>query len=253
MTGLVRKATLLTACGLLAAASAFAAIPSPSSCTVPCAIVLVGHNIAATAADPYGQFTVVVKDATNSPLNGATVSVDFSGCCPGIRLSNTQLGVGVSHVANSAIATGLTDITGTATFRIEGAAAAASSFITGTTGCASISATPNGSSTPVLLTNGIDHPTVIVSTPDEGGINGNAGVDPTDLSVYIGDKNAYTTSTANYRQRSDFDFHLPVFNCSAVFNSSQGFGVNLGDLSEWVKIKNAAASAANGPFPIPCP
>jgi hypothetical protein len=252
MTGLVRKATLLTACGLFAAAGAFAAVPSPATSTVPCAIVLVGHNAGVTAADVYGQFVVVVKDATSSPLNGATVTVDFTGCCPGIRLGNTQLGAGVTHVANSAKASALTDVTGTATFRIEGAAAAATSFITGTAGCASISATvPAGS--PVVLTNGIDHPTVLVSAPDLGGVNGNPGVDATDLSVYIGDKNAYTTSTANYRQRSDFDFHLPVFACSAVFNSSSGFGVNLGDLSEWVKVKNANGSFGNGPFPVTCP
>ena len=253
MTGLVRKATLLTACGLLAAVSAFAAVPSPASSTVPCAIVLVGHNAGATTADPYGQFVVVVKDATNSPLNSATVTVDFSGCCPGIKLSNTQLGAGVSHVANSAVATGLTDVTGTATFRIEGAAAGSSSFITGSSGCANISATPNGSITPVLLTNGIDHPTVIVSVPDLAGTVGTAGVDISDLAFFIGDKNAFAANNANYRQRSDFDFHLPVFNCVAVFNPTSGFGVNLGDLSQWISVKNAAGSFGNGPFPVTCP
>jgi hypothetical protein len=148
--------------------------------------------------------------------------------------------------------TGLTDVTGTATFRIEGAAQGATSFITGAAGCAVIKASVP-TSTNITLTDGINHPTVIVSAPDLGGINGNAGVESTDLSVYITDKNAYTVTTANYRQRSDFDFHLPIFACSAVFNSSAGFGVNLGDLSEWVKVKNANGSIANGPFPVTCP
>jgi hypothetical protein len=251
MTGLVRKAILLTACGLLAAAAAYAATPCASCSQVPCAIVLVGHS-AGNVTDPYGQFTVVVKDATNSPLNGATVSVDYSGCCPGIKLSNTQNGAGVSHVANSAIVTGLTDVTGTATFRVEGAAAGAASFLTGAVGCASISATvPLG--TPVTLTNGIDHPTVFVSVADLAGTVGVAGVDATDLAFWISDKNAYTASTANFRQRSDFDFHLPAFNCSAVFNPSSGFGVNATDLSQWISIKNSHASDFNGPFPGTCP
>jgi hypothetical protein len=251
MTGLVRKAILLTACGLLAAAAAYAATPCASCSQVPCAIVLVGHS-AGNVTDPYGQFTVVVKDATNSPLNGATVAVDFSGCCPGIKLSNTQNGAGVSHVANSAIATGLTDVTGTATFRIEGAAAGGVSFLTGPVGCASISATvPLG--TPVTLTNGIDHPTVFVAVPDEAGTVGTTGVDISDLAFFVNDKNAFAANNANFRQRSDFDFHLPVFNCSAVFNPSSGFGVNLGDLGQWVSIKNSHASDFNGPFPANCP
>jgi hypothetical protein len=255
MTGLVRKATLLSACGLLAAASAFAAVPSPSSCTVPCAVVVVGHNAANTLADPYGTFVVVVKDATNSPLNNVAVKVDFSGCCTDIKLANTQLGTGVVHAANAAFVTGTTDVTGTVTFVVEGAASQGggpSTGALGTSGCATITATPSGGSA-VLLTNGVDHPTVIVSTPDENGAAGTPGVESTDLSVYIADKNAYTTSTANYRQRSDFDFHLPAFNCSAVFNSSAGFGDNLGDLGEWVKVKNAAGSLHNGPFPVTCP
>jgi len=253
MTGLVRKATLFTACGLLAAASAFAAVPSPANCQVPCAIVLVGHNVGATAADPYGQFTVVVKDATNSPLNGATVTVDFSSCCPGIKLSNTQLGVGVSHVANSAVVTGLTDVTGTVTFRVEGGAAGGASFLTGAVGCASISAQVPLQVTPTVLTNGIDHPTVFVSTPDLAGTIGITGVDATDLAFWISDKAAYTASTANFRQRSDFDFHLPAFNCSAVFNPSTGFGVNATDLSQWISVKNGGGSFSNGPFPGNCP
>jgi len=240
----------LALCGVLAAGSAAASPPNPASSTVPCAIVLVGHDFAATQADPYGQFIVIARDVFNAPEVGATISVDLSACCPDIKLSNTQLGAGVSHVPNSAIVRAITDVTGTATFRIEGAASQGGGPNTGSVnplGCATISATPLGGAPEVLTS------TVLVATPDENGAAGTTGVDATDLSVFVGDKNAYTVSQASYRQRSDFDFHLPTSNCSLVFNATFGYGDNLGDLTEWVHVKNAQGSFANGPFPASCP
>jgi len=251
MTGLVRKATLLTACGLLAAVTAFAAVPNPANCTIPCAIVLVGNNVGNTAADPYGTFQVVVRDATNSPINNSTVTVNFAGCCTDIKLSNTQLGTGVVHAANASSVTGTTDPTGTVTFIIEGAASQGAGPRTGLVspnGCATITATPNGGGAATPLST-----TVLVSTPDENGAAGTTGVEATDLSVFVADKNAYTLLQANYRQRSDFDFHLPAFNCSLVFNATFGYGDNLGDLTEWVHVKNSQNSIHNGPFPVTCP
>ena len=85
------RAAVLAVCGLLAAARVVAlGLPQPSLSTVPCSIVLVGHH--AGVADPYGEFIVVVRNSSLSPIPGATVTVDFSPCCPGIRLSNAQLG-----------------------------------------------------------------------------------------------------------------------------------------------------------------
>jgi hypothetical protein len=254
---LVRVVTILNACALLAAASAFAGPPSPANCTLPCAIVLVGHDATSTA-DPYGRFSVVVRDAANTPLADDTVTVNFNGCCPDIRLSNNQYGPGVVHPANAASVTSTTDATGTATFIIEGAANQGVGGNTGficydpDCGCAAILAKPPGGF-PVLLTNGVNHRFVWVSTPDENGVAGNSGVDITDLAVFIADKNLYTLNNQAYRQRSDFDFHLPAFACSAVFNAAAGFGVNLGDLVEFLMIKNAGKSIRNGPFPATCP
>ena len=79
------------------------------------------------------------------------------------------------------------------------------------------------------------------------------GVDATDLSFLVADKNAFTLNNANYRQRSDFDFHLSAFNCSAVFNPVSGFGNNLGDIGVWIAVKNSLKSLHNGPFPVTCP
>jgi hypothetical protein len=253
MTRSIRMLVLMLAGGMLAARSASACVNCPTIVTVPCSIVLVGHDFGASAADPYGQFTVNVKDALFTPLVGGKITIDFSACCPGIRLSNTQLGAGVHHDLNSAVVTAVTDMTGTATFRIEGAATGALSPLTGAVGCATISFTPSSGWPSYLLTNGVDHPVVFVAAPDLAGVVGTSGVDITDLSFFISDKNAYAASNGNYHQRSDFDFHLPVFNCSAVFNSSAGFGVNLGDLGQWLSIKNSARSFSNGPFPANCP
>ena len=78
MTGLVRKATLLTAAGVLLASAAFAGVPSAANSTVPTGIAVVGHL--SGTADPVGLFSVTVKDVAGNPMNGASVVVDFSGC-----------------------------------------------------------------------------------------------------------------------------------------------------------------------------
>jgi hypothetical protein len=102
------------------------------------------------------------------------------------------------------------------------------------------------------ITDEIYHPHPKVSTPDENGAAGAPGVDITDLSVFISDKSSFFHDMAQYRQRSDFDFHLPVFNCWSAPSLTQGLGDNLGDLSQWVTIKSAAGSFFNGPFPTTC-
>ena len=252
MSRSIRRTALLIACALLPAANAFAVLPAPQNAIVPCAIVLVGHDNGGTVTDPYGEFTVTMKDNLLMPMPGVTITVDFGNCCPDVKLSNTQLGAGVSHAVNSSKVSAVTDNSGVATFRIEGATSGSLSPLTRREGCALITATVFGSIS-ILLTNGIDHPTVLVATPDLAGTVGTPGVDITDLAVWLSDKNAYVSSTANYRQRSDLDFHLPVFNCSEVFNPSSGFGVNVGDLGQWLMLKNGGRSFSNGPFSPGCP
>lgn len=248
MTRSYRGVTRFVLCGILAAGPAFGGV-CPSYCTVPCAIVLAGHNFGATAADPYGNFTVVIRDCLNNPVMGATITINLGNCCPDIRLSNTQLGSGVSHVPGSAIITGITDPTGTAVLVIEGAATG-SPVTPGSAGCATISATPLGG-LPILITDGISHPLALVSAPDLSGVAGTPGVDVADLAFWITDKNAYAASTANYRQRSDYDYHLPSFNCIPL--ATGGNGVGVADLAQWLTIKIAGNSFANGLFPVNCP
>src|SRR5262249_40088438 len=92
MTGLVRKATLLTAAGLLIASAAMAGIPSPGNSTLPTCITLVG-SLAGVPDNAAGGFTVVLRDLANNPLNGASVVIDISGCTD-LSICDDQLDAG---------------------------------------------------------------------------------------------------------------------------------------------------------------
>jgi len=105
MTGLVRKATLLTAAGVLLASAAFAGVPSAANSTVPAGIAVVGSLT--SVADPVGQFQVTVKDVAGNPMNGASVVVDFSGCadikiCSETEQSTSNPGMLVNCAAKTA-------------------------------------------------------------------------------------------------------------------------------------------------------
>ena len=76
MTGLVRKATLLTAAALVVASAAMAGVPSETNSTKPACISLVGS--VAGVPDAAGTFTVIVRDLANNPLNGASVVIDLA-------------------------------------------------------------------------------------------------------------------------------------------------------------------------------
>jgi len=115
MTGLVRKATFLVACGVLVASAAMASVPSPANSTVPACINLVGSNGA--AADPAGAFTVTVKDLANVPINNSLVVVDLSACS-GLQICTNQPGFTVDCPTQTL--RGFTGAGGTITFNIIG-------------------------------------------------------------------------------------------------------------------------------------
>src|SRR5262249_966753 len=117
MTGLVRKATLLSAAGLLIASVAMAGVPSAGNSTVPGCIKLVGSKTGGPA--PAGTFSVVVRDLANNPLNGASVVVDLSNC-PDLRICNDQLDAGALVNCAAKTTRKFTDVTGTVTFTVLG-------------------------------------------------------------------------------------------------------------------------------------
>src|SRR5215831_2067226 len=119
MTGLVRKATLLSVCGLLGAGVAMAGVPNPGNSVIGTGMNLVGTT--GGVADVKGQKLIVVKDAGGTPVQNSTVVIDLSACTAvDVRLCSTQpaAGVGVSCANHTVVA--LTDVTGTATFDVVG-------------------------------------------------------------------------------------------------------------------------------------
>jgi len=167
MTGLVRKATLFAACGLMIAGVAMASVPSPANSVCPPCLSLVGNSAGIT--DPAGNFTVTVRDLANIPINNSLVVVDFSGCS-GVVICTAQ--PGLTADCGTQTVRGFTGVGGTITMAIAG-----HGNNTGDTppynapGCAKIYA--DG----VLLCS------VSVSIYDHDG----NGLGPSDLAAFLGD------------------------------------------------------------------
>ena len=96
MTGLVRKATLLSACGLVIAGAAMAGIPNATNSQKPCAILADFPNSNQFGGVNPGicginALKVIVRDALNNPVANSDVVFDFSTCPAGtIQLADTQ-------------------------------------------------------------------------------------------------------------------------------------------------------------------
>jgi hypothetical protein len=195
MTGLVRKAILLTVGASFIAGVAAASTPSAANSSFPTTgILLVGRNAANTPnEDSAGEFSVTVKDATNTPIPGATVTVNFNACTPDIRVSRIQSFTGVSVICNGVlgVVSAQTNALGVATLRILGGAQNAGNSPGAAAACAEIRA------------NGVFLSTVEAAAIDQtGGLNGALA---NDVSVVISDIN-----NANPARRSDFNFSNSV-------------------------------------------
>lgn len=214
MTGLVRKATLLSACSMLVAASAFAGVPSPGNSTLPSPayFTMVGSNVG--VADPSGAFSIVVRDLANNPINGSSVVLDFSASSDLLPASD-QFDAGVTVNCAAKTVRKFTDATGTVSFTVVGAS-------------------NNGGNSPgaglggvKVYADGVLLGSMTAAVLDQDGAGG-AGAN--DLSVWLADQ-----GSGNYYGRSDFDF-------------SGGLGAN--DLSLWLGAQGTGQSAESG---IACP
>jgi len=130
MTGVIRKATLLVALGLLAATVAMAGIPSAAhsiiSKTPPPTVPIVPLPAPAfidvmgtdgTSADPFGTFYVYVRDIGDFPVTNCQVVVDFSGASDILLCVN---GAPDGQVNTLTTATATTNSNGVAVFTIAG-------------------------------------------------------------------------------------------------------------------------------------
>jgi len=216
MTGLVRKAILITVGASLYAGAAMAITPSAANSTFQTTpIALVGKNAANTPAeDSFGNFSVTVRDAGNLPIAGATVTVNFNGCTPDIILSRIQTFTGVSVLCNGArgVISGQTNALGVVSFRILGGADNNLGNEPGnTTTCAELRANN------VFFTN-----LAVAALDQTANLD---GVLPGDLSVVIADINA-----GNLSRRTDL-------NLDGVINPN--------DLATQISHVNAGRSVSN--------
>lgn len=213
MTGLLRKATLLTAAGLLVASAAMAGVPSPGNSTTPGCVTLVG-NLAGVPDAAAGQFTVIVRDLANNPLNGASVVIDFSNCSD-IAICDNQLDVNALVNCAAKTVRKFTDITGTVQFTCLGGS--------------------NGAGNAVTLLNGgrIYANGVLIASPTVAAydLDGGSGVGANDLAALLTD-----FGTGNPYGRSDFD-------CSGA--------VGANDLSFWLTEFGTGLSGAS--CAVACP
>jgi hypothetical protein len=214
MTGLVRKAMLLTAAGCLIASAAMAGVPSPGNSVTPPCFSLVGNL--GGVPDAAGSFTVTVRDLANNPLNGASVVVDLSGCTD-LAICSDQLDAGA--IVNCAAKTTrkFTNVAGQVSFIVLG----------GSNG--------SGNATTLLAGARIYANGTLIGSPTASAfdLDGANGVGINDLSVWLTD---FGTPFNPAFGRSDFDCNGSV-------------GIN--DLSVWLTEFGNGTSAAS--CAVSCP
>lgn len=170
MTGLVRKAAVLAACGVIfGAAVAFAGVPDPTNSTIPSRINLVGVNSGTLLIDqlsPDAVVTVTVRDLAANPIANSSVVLDFSGTTSDTRIGDVQPLAGLTANCGTHGVSALTDVAGVATFSIQG-------------GGLAITGAPHGASAGLIYADGVLLGPIAVGIYD---LNGSAGVDPLDLA-----------------------------------------------------------------------
>jgi hypothetical protein len=210
MTGLVRKAAVLAACGMLGATVAFAGVPSAGNSTIPARINLVGYNVGSGLADVTAAGAVVsvtVRDLANNPIPNSSVVLDFTGVLSDTRIDDSQAyyaGLTANCGSHSVIA--LTNGSGVATLAVVGGGLAAAG-------------PAHAAGAAKVWADGVLLGPLSVGTYDE---NGAAGVGGADLSRFLADFVAGT-----HPDRSDF-------------NGAAGVGG--ADLSLWLAVFVSGAS-----------
>lgn len=180
MTGLVRKAILLSAVGIVVAGAAMAGVPSPSNSTKPGSVNATGYT---NPPDPAGNVLYVIRDINNLVVANAEVVLDFTQCTD-VKLSQNINGNGGVTTCASKRVTGQTNGLGVLTL----------SIVAGGNGAAA----PRASHDCVLVTvNSAPFPNINAATFDRDGAG---GVGASDLGLCISD--FVLNPTAG---RSDFD------------------------------------------------
>jgi hypothetical protein len=120
MTGLVRKATLLSVCGLFVAGAAMASVPSATNSSLGKVIHLVGAT-SGVLSTTVGDYTVTVRDIANNPIQNSSLVLDFTNCGTGdVRIASGQLEAGLTTDCPTKSVRALTNASGVFTFKVMG-------------------------------------------------------------------------------------------------------------------------------------
>jgi len=126
MTGLVRKATLLCVAGVLLAGAAMAGVPSGANSQKPCIVLMdLSNSTNNVGSNPgvCGQpaLLVIVRDANNAPVAGATVVLDFSTCnASNVKLASVQADPGAAVACGGKTITKTANGSGVVCFSVIG-------------------------------------------------------------------------------------------------------------------------------------
>jgi hypothetical protein len=195
MTGLIRRAALLSAVGVVAASAAMAGIPSATFSSIGSNINVGGHagGPSILATDPLSVKTMTIRDGNNALVGaGVQVIIDFSGCSD-MNLTTGQAGL----VCGSRTISALTNGSGVVTFNVSGAANTTNASDPNPgEGCASVTA------------GGVPLGTLSVGSADLNGARGaggtcagaDCGVDGTDTLQFVGNRFGPYAPRANLAQ-----------------------------------------------------
>jgi hypothetical protein len=214
MTGMIRKATLLVAVGLVAASAAMAGVPSPANSVISKSLTLpltatqyidvVGTNGA--VADPFGSFYVTVRDIGNNVLPGLPVTVNFVNASD-IRLCTTLVPAGQTNACN--IATVVTNALGQAKFTIAGAARNSGGLLTG-----------GGALAVVVAADGFVLGNVTAAVYDLNGAVGSPGLTSLDASAFSVDNGLFGgAGNPAYKGRCDYTHDGMISSLDASYAS----------------------------------
>ena len=195
MTGLVRRATLITAAGLLAATAAMAGVPSASTSTQPAGLQMRMLGQSAGSQDPASNVTYTIRDAQNNVVPGSAVILNYSACGDVRICNNNPQPTGTANCGSKTV-TGVTNPAGQVTFGIVGASGPGPASFGS---CVSVTA------------DGVPMSNLRVATGDYDGVN---GMNALDVSACFGDVNAGTNRA---RSQWDADADVDALDVSVVF------------------------------------
>jgi hypothetical protein len=208
MSGLIRKATLLSVCGLFGATVAFAGVPNAGQSKVSRGINLVGQT--GVTPDSRGLTKIIVKDASGNLVANSTVTVDFSAGSD-LHICSVQPFAGMAVSCGTRTVIAVTNASGEADFTVVGHSVNVGGGSPGSPaagyGGGVDTASVNQPGAAVVKADGVTIGRMTVGTFDENGV---LGANAVDVGLWLNDKQAINLAPAKVRDRSDYNWNHVV-------------------------------------------